>query len=58
MSNPKGASGPYMNSRMKSNLDKFDVISNAMNKKGRSKSRRINPHKTMDSGDIQVNENR
>ncbi|CDW80997.1 UNKNOWN [Stylonychia lemnae] len=48
MSNPKGQANVYMNSRLKNNLEKFDLTANGQNKKGRSKSRRMNPHKTLD----------
>jgi len=43
-----------MNSRLKQNSEIKDAIeiSNNMNKKGRSKSRRANPHKTIDDVDF------
>jgi len=37
-----------MNTRIKANIDKFDLTANGLNKKGRSKSRRMNPNKTLD----------
>jgi len=38
-----------MNARIKANIaDKFDLTANGLNKKGRSKSRRMNPNRTLD----------
>lgn len=41
-----------MNSRLKLNQEIRDVVAFANNRKGRSKSRRANPHKTIDGGEF------